>query len=84
MSILNYLKIFQMLTNAAVEFAVFNTTVIHYLHKGLLLFTCYSTDLELKGSKVIYSRRAQTKITRKQVDIVALTCHEFHMKTCQQ
>ena len=37
-----------MLTNAAVEFDVFNTTVIHYLHKGLLLFTCYSTDLELR------------------------------------
>ena len=48
MSILNYLNIFQMLTNAAVEFAVFNTTVIHYLDKGLLLFTCYSTDLELR------------------------------------
>lgn len=41
-----------MLTNAAVEFAVFNTTVIHYLHKGLLLFTCYSTDVELRAARV--------------------------------
>ena len=27
-------------------------SVIHYLHKGLLLFTCYSTDLELREARL--------------------------------